>query len=124
MAAWCSGLLGDQVPHALALSPGLEAIRLSTLPGCRLAVTCRGEAPLVQERTLRREEGAGTPPAAGALGRAEGASADSSGCSWGLHTGPCLRPSTRLDGWPRTPPSSPHSQSFVLSSSDKKWPIA
>ena len=64
MAAWCSGLLGDQVPHALALSPGLEAISVSTLPGCRLAVTCRGEAPLVQERALHREEGAGTPPAA------------------------------------------------------------
>ena len=118
MAAWCSGLLGDQVPHTLALSPGLEAIRVSTLPDCRLAVTCRGEAPLVQERALHREEGAGTPPAAGALGRAEGTSADSSASRCGLHTGPLIRPSTRLSGWPlspkhkvwpRTPSSSPHS---------------
>ena len=42
MAAWRSGLLGDHVPRALALSPGLEAIRVSTLPGCRLAVAGRG----------------------------------------------------------------------------------
>ena len=61
----------------------------------------------MQERTLHREEGAGAPPAAGALGRAEGASADSCGCSWGLHTGPCLRPSTRLDRLAQDPSLKP-----------------
>ena len=65
MVAWCSGLLGEQVPHALALSPGLEAIRVSTLPGCRLAVTGSGEAPLVQERTLRQRGGGRQSPRAG-----------------------------------------------------------
>lgn len=40
MGAWCSDLLGDHV--ALALSPGLELGRVSTLPGCRLAGTGRG----------------------------------------------------------------------------------
>ena len=60
----------------------------------------------MQERALRREEGAGAPPAAGALGQAEGASADSRASSWGLHTGRLLRPSTRLSGWPLSPKHS------------------
>ena len=61
---------------------------------------------MMQEGALRQRGGAGAPPAAGALGQAEGASAHSSVCSWGLHTGPLLRLSTSLSGWPSSPNKS------------------
>ena len=39
VGAWCSDLLGDHV--ALALSPGLEVVMVSTFPGCWLGGTGR-----------------------------------------------------------------------------------
>ena len=132
METWHSGLLEDHIPTSPALSPGLEVVRVCTLTACRLAVAGRRGGTWCRREPSGREKGAGAPPAAGALGRAEGASVDSSACSWGLHTDPLLRLSTSLSGWPlspkykvwpRAPPPSPDSQSFVLSSSDKKWPI-
>ena len=48
---------GTPRPPPLGLSPGLEVTGVSTLPGCKLAVTGREEAPLVQEETSTERRG-------------------------------------------------------------------